>query len=284
MESDETAKPATVWRASSRSYYTRSKRQTRAKVNIDKLKLQVERNKVAVEKGKLNLERIKHERARWWQEDNLVDQRLRWLLASHALIVASYLYIRRRIADILMLDPNSCDSLFWNDHTSLVLDDLVRLVHGIPIFAILLCLVVSTGVGAAILAQRNLQEEFDKSDLCKDAPIRLGVTKITTNMGRAVSLFTVALFFLGWGASFTLSALSLDAIQAHRDAAASWRAYVRSDGFTHRTSCSDTKESCESNLDAWTTALELRQHLSNRGITFPSANQCHSESHASGGI
>ena len=78
MESDETAKPATVCSASSRSYYTRSKRQTRAKVDLDELKLQVERNKVAVEKGKLNLERIKHERARWWQEDNLVDQRLRW--------------------------------------------------------------------------------------------------------------------------------------------------------------------------------------------------------------
>lgn len=151
MGSDETAKPPTVWRASSRSYDARWTGQSRAKVDLDELKLQVERNKVGIEEGKLNLERIKHERARWWQEDNLVDQRLRWLLASHALIVASYLYIRRRIADILMLDPNSCDSLFWNDHTSLVLDDLYLLVYGIPIFAIFLCLVVSTGVGGGNL-------------------------------------------------------------------------------------------------------------------------------------
>lgn len=56
------------------------------------------RTSLRLELSKLQLDKEKLARDRWWKEDQLVHQRLTWLLSAHVILGTGYAWLKYRIA------------------------------------------------------------------------------------------------------------------------------------------------------------------------------------------
>lgn len=133
--------------------------------------------KAVTDREKLNLEIEKHAHARWWQEDNLVNHRLTWLLQSQALIFAGFgLLVSRTKQDVV---------------------DAARselLVQVLPWIGWISSIAVAIGIVAAAMAQQALRRFYWRTH-----GLSLGVTPLTARGGRVPSYLLPVLFAGGWG-------------------------------------------------------------------------------------
>jgi hypothetical protein len=116
-------------------------------------------------------------RSRWWREEDLVNQRLTWLFASHGLLAVGYAWLRYRIADIRYNPDDFSDGPV--DATAYIreLQDLMNILAGVGagVAFFVLC-----GLMAAWYAQRLIWARNPELDL--------GASIGTTNTGRIVAL------------------------------------------------------------------------------------------------
>jgi hypothetical protein len=58
------------------------------------------RGRFDVERNTYKLEANKHTQERWWQEDELVNQRTTWLLTTQGVLGTAYGFLVYRIAEV----------------------------------------------------------------------------------------------------------------------------------------------------------------------------------------
>ncbi len=125
------------------------------------------------EKTRLLLDQEKVARARWWQEDTLVNNRLTWLLQSQVILFAAYGWVEKSTKD-----PNKPE-------------ELSELLNILPLIGLSICLIISISVNAAWKAQHILEKEYKQ--------FTLGVNESTTNAGRVSGYLLPVIFLLSWG-------------------------------------------------------------------------------------
>lgn len=130
-------------------------------------------------------------RDRWRHEDELINQRLTWLLSAHALLGAGYAWLRYRQAEVRLefqkLAPTPPALLAEVQRYLAELDELMGFLALVGLGVTLL---VGLGIVAACLAQNRLK---------RDHPgLVLGVSRLTTNLGRCTALAVPAACLLGW--------------------------------------------------------------------------------------
>ena len=135
-----------------------------------------------LEEGLLKLEKEKHARERWWQEDNLVNQRLNWLLTSQSLIGAGYGFL------ITKISTEACSMTTQELHL------FIQISRGGPMLGFLLSCFLLAGLHAALQAQKELQ--------LLNPNIRLGVSNRTTWLGHATARGVPFLFATVWAFAF----------------------------------------------------------------------------------
>jgi hypothetical protein len=128
-----------------------------------------------------------HGRERWWREDELVNQRITWLLTMQAVIGTAYGFVRYRIAEIM----------YWNLQKGPPDVDAVRYLDVLRLFAVCLVtigivgsVVSFAGICAAHHAQRTLQQQYSDT--------ALEVSSLTTGLGHLTALATPLLFICAW--------------------------------------------------------------------------------------
>lgn len=130
--------------------------------------------KALLEAEKLDLEDERSARARWWHEDNLVNQRLTWLLQSQVLLFAGYGVLVR--GEVSASDPEKA----------------VALIRALPVIGLLVGILIALGIRAAWFAQEKLQESYGER-------IHLGVCEQTTQIGRLPAGYLPFVFIASWG-------------------------------------------------------------------------------------
>jgi hypothetical protein len=139
-------------------------------------------------------ESLRSVRARWWREEELVHQRLTWLLAAHTLLGGAYAWLRYRIAEVTLEackdTTKKCESDILRNTEALpaalpppyggYVENLQDLMHLLGLVGGFVSLFALAGLTAAWMAQNRLHEEFYYYDL--------GVSKRTTNLGRICAL------------------------------------------------------------------------------------------------
>ncbi len=130
----------------------------------------------------LEIEKQAHER--WWREDELVNQRMTWLLTTQGVLGTAFGFILYRIAEVnyAQEDPPKIDPSSYVDILTLLAKFLVAI-------GIVSSVMSGIGILAACLAQHSLRKQCGKF---------LGVTLWTTWMGHLVALFTPILFIFAW--------------------------------------------------------------------------------------
>ncbi|MGD8781633.1 MAG: hypothetical protein PVH88_22035 [Ignavibacteria bacterium] len=126
-----------------------------------------------IELEKLKLEREKLARSRWRQKDNLVDNRLTWLLQSQVILFAAFGWLA----------------------TEQPTGKLELLTEILPLVGGLVCLVISISVNSAWQAQKILIKE--------NTEFTLGVSKITSFFGHMAGYGLPLIFLFGWGWIFS---------------------------------------------------------------------------------
>jgi hypothetical protein len=144
----------------------------------DHQKFALEREKLALDYQKVRLEREKFAHSRWWQEDNLVHQRLSLLLHSQVILFAAYGLVAK---------------LFTGEGRGTQSEQVADHLHMLPLLGASICLFVAFGIHAAWRAQEILQSMYNPDG------IELGVHKITTLGGRLLGRCLPYLFSAGWG-------------------------------------------------------------------------------------
>ncbi|MBD8528425.1 MULTISPECIES: hypothetical protein [unclassified Massilia] len=147
------------------------------------------------EKQLLKLEIEKHAHERWWQEDELVNQRTTWLLTTQAVLGTAYGFLLYRIAEVRysFADPPVANAAHY-------IDVLLMLTHFLAVIGIGSATMSMAGIFAACRAQYALRN---------NSPF-LGVTPGTTAVGQLVAVGTPVLFIMAWIGSFLLTWLVSD--------------------------------------------------------------------------
>ncbi len=117
-------------------------------------------------------------REKWVHEDDLLNHRMNWLLASQGLMFAGYAVIIKLEADV----PN-CE-----DMAGRVKSFIGTATRWLPWLGISTCLVVLSGVVGACLAMWKLREPTEKPY----------VGTLASTLGIVPSLFLPILFLLAW--------------------------------------------------------------------------------------
>jgi hypothetical protein len=133
-----------------------------------------------------------HARQRWWHEEDLIRDRITWLLTSHGVIGAGYAWLKHRSAELVVevARAGKDDALRASLEAYRVrIDDLSL---GLWWIGIVVSIFVLFGVGAAVAAQYQLRKQYDGADF------KLGVSSVTTWLGQAVALALPALCLVGW--------------------------------------------------------------------------------------
>lgn len=130
-------------------------------------------------------------RERWRHEDELINQRLTWLLSAHALLGAGYAWLRYRVAEVrLDLKAQAAPPQALLDEVPRYLAQLDELMGFLALVGLGVTLLVGLGIVAACMAQNRLK---------RDHPgLALGVSRLTTNLGRCTALAVPAACLLGW--------------------------------------------------------------------------------------
>lgn len=130
-------------------------------------------------------------RDRWRHEDELINQRLTWLLSAHALLGAGYAWLRYRVAEVrLDLAAQDKPPQSLRDEVPRYLAQLDELMGFLALVGLGVTLLVGLGIVAACMAQNRLK---------RDHPgLALGVSRLTTNLGRCTALAVPAACLLGW--------------------------------------------------------------------------------------
>jgi hypothetical protein len=130
-------------------------------------------------------------RVRWWREEELMNQRLTWLLTTQGLLSAAYGFLQYKL--ISPTEGKSLSCLPADPHE-------IRALHyfgdGIAVIGLGSSVTSFVGILAAVWAQRILSSE------CQG--FYLGVSPITTSMGQAVALLTPVLCAGAWVAAEVL--------------------------------------------------------------------------------
>jgi hypothetical protein len=144
----------------------------------------VSRGRDDVERDTFKLEANKHAHERWWQEDELVNQRTTWLLTTQGVLGTAYGFLLYRIAEVrytLELQEKLEAGRF--------VDELERLAGIVAIIGIGSSGMSFMGILAACIAQHCLSRLHGNI---------LGVNKWTTVAGQAVAVFTPLLCIGAW--------------------------------------------------------------------------------------
>jgi hypothetical protein len=130
------------------------------------------------------LEASKHAHDRWWQEDELVNQRTTWLLTTQGVLGTAYGFLLYRIAEV-----KYTVELQEKLEAGLYIDALTTLANIVALIGSGSAFVSFIGILAACIAQHSLSKLYRKN---------LGVTKLTTWTGHAVAAATPLLCILAW--------------------------------------------------------------------------------------
>jgi hypothetical protein len=143
-----------------------------------------------LEKEKLDLEREKHACKRWWQEDQLIHQRLSWLLTSHGVIGAGYAWLKHRIAEVgVELATIKCDPVLLEAQEA-YRDQLIGLSEALVLIGLTISVLILLGVGSALWAQYILQGKYNMYEL--------SVSKHTTRGGYVSALAMPIVCICAW--------------------------------------------------------------------------------------
>jgi hypothetical protein len=136
------------------------------------------------ESSSLQFEIKKHAHERWWREDELVNQRMTWLLTTQGVLGTAFGFILYRIAEVnySLESPPKLYTVHYVNILSLFSNFLVAIGIGSSFMSFM-------GILAACLAQYSLRKQ------CGDF---LGVTVWTTWMGHLVAVFTPILCVIAW--------------------------------------------------------------------------------------
>jgi hypothetical protein len=133
---------------------------------------------------------------RWRHEDELINQRLTWLLSAHALLGSGYAWLKYRIAEIT-LDAAMRDAA-TQALTAPALKythEIARLMGFLAYVGVFVALFALMGLVAACVAQKRLQARYPT--------VELGVSQGTTNLGRCAALSLPAACLGGWAYMLT---------------------------------------------------------------------------------
>jgi hypothetical protein len=132
-----------------------------------------------------------HARTRWWHEDDLISQRLSWLLNAHAIVGAGYAWLRHRMAEVATEIAAQSDArlplLAYRGQLSVLADALWWIGVCVSVFVLL-------GIVAAIVAQRRLARDYQ----ARGYAFTLGVSTATTDAGAAVAVALPLVCVAGW--------------------------------------------------------------------------------------
>lgn len=153
----------------------------------DKIKIIIEYNKILLENEKLKLEKEKFAHSRWWKEDDLVNNRLSWLLRSQVILFATYGIIYK------FSDQNGFIHNFFVFFKKEHCDQLNRIINSIPYISFFICIFITIGICAAWEAQEKLFKFYKKEG------INLGVDRVTSKGGKFSGITLPIIFIGGWG-------------------------------------------------------------------------------------
>lgn len=131
------------------------------------------------------LEVIRHARERWWQEDELVNQRTTWLLTTQGVLGTAYGFLLYRIAEV-----EYTVELQEKLEARQYIDALASLAGIVAIIGIGSAIMSFIGILAACLAQHSLSKLYGN---------KIGVNEVTTVLGQTVAGFTPVLCIFAWG-------------------------------------------------------------------------------------
>lgn len=152
---------------------------------------------------RLKFEKDKHVREQWWKEEQLMNERITWLLSAHALLGSGYAWLKYRIAEILYATltsnvPERLNVFFFYDTPNNL--TYARRLEELSFAVLCVGLAVSAfallGIIAAICAQASLAKQ--------NPLVKLGVNKYTTMAGRATALSLPFLCITAWTLSHYL--------------------------------------------------------------------------------
>lgn len=133
-----------------------------------------------------------HARERWWREEELIKQRLGWLLSAHAVVGAGYGWLRHRIAETAVDIARAPDAPALQASLTAYAATLRQLSEALWWIGIVASLFVLLGVAAAIAAQRAIQTHY------RPYGVQLGVSPFTTIAGHATAVALPVLCIIGW--------------------------------------------------------------------------------------
>lgn len=133
----------------------------------------------------------RHARERWWHEEELINQRLGWLLTAQGVIGAGYAWLMHRIAEIAT-EVAKAPSAEIRSALSAYRERLIELSGALWGIGVVMAAFVFVGVLAAVFAQRSLREHY------RHHPFQLGISAGTTIAGQAVAVSVPLVCMLAW--------------------------------------------------------------------------------------
>lgn len=134
----------------------------------------------------------KHARQRWWREEDLIRDRITWLLTSHGVVGAGYAWLKHRSAELLVEVAKSSKDADLKASLLAYQTRIQDLSLGLWWIGIVVSIFILVGVTAAVAAQSQLKQQY------KEAGFELEVSSFTTWLGHAVALALPALCMIGW--------------------------------------------------------------------------------------
>src|SRR3569833_1066592 len=145
----------------------------------------------SIELRKLNFEIEKHSRERWWKEDELINQRITWLLTTQGALSGVYGFLKYRIAELKFGMQVSVVTAKTDDYVHTI----NSLSDGIMLIGLISAVVSLVGISAAMRAQKSLRDQYGT---------HLGVSENTTRLGHFDATGSPVLCGVAWCAAFVI--------------------------------------------------------------------------------
>jgi hypothetical protein len=133
-----------------------------------------------------------HARERWWREEELIKQRLGWLLSAQAVVGGGYGWLRHRMAETTVDVARAPDLPMLQASLASYATTLRQLSKSLWWIGIVAAGFVLLGVSAAIVAQYAVQAHY------RPYGVHLGVSRFTTMAGHVTAVALPALCIVGW--------------------------------------------------------------------------------------